>query len=102
MDEARVSKHAVKRMRQRLGLSKKATLREAARALEGIAVEECGGMLRRWLEYMRKQHGVEQYRLTPAGVYVFTDDGCMITVLPVPPEYAKDVMAIWKSRKRRA
>lgn len=92
----RVSDHAVKRIRERLGLNKKAAAREAERALDGLRIDEVVGRLRRWLDRQRHLHGLDaDYRVTPAGVFAYRF-GTLATVLPHEPQHRKSAMAQWQ------
>jgi hypothetical protein len=100
MNEVWASKHATKRMRQRLGLTKKAAQREVQRAAGAMGIEDCHGELRNYLEHLLANHGSDaEYRVTPAAVYVFRN-AVLVTVLKVPPQLARDAMAAWKRRGR--
>lgn len=91
----RCSKHAVKRMRERLGLNKRGAERELDRALKGLHVDECNGKLRKWLENIRENHGgTAHYRVTPTAVYVFQAN-VLVTVMLVPQEHAKRALDLW-------
>ncbi len=85
-----VSRHAVKRIRQRLGLPKKAAQADVERALErGLKIEDCVGRLRRYLDYMRHTHGDTcEFRVTPSAVYVVAGD-VLVTVFPLPNAHKK-------------
>lgn len=99
--EGRVSKHAARRMRQRLGLTKKAAEREADRAIDAMRVEDTHGALRAYLERDREGHqpGTE-YRVTPSAIYVFCNE-TLVTVFKMPPELGRIAIAAWMKRKGR-
>lgn len=99
--EARASKHAVKRMRQRLGLTKKAAEREMYRAMKAPMAEDCHGELRGYLDGMRDRFGTATiYRITPAAIYAFREN-TLITVLKMPARHSKAALVIWEKTKRR-
>lgn len=94
-----VSKHATKRIRERLGLPKKAAQSEAERAFEkGLRIDELCGRLRRFLDrkHLILRDGAD-YRITPAAIYVIKND-VLVTVMPVPEELRGLVMNAWKEK----
>lgn len=92
----RCSRHAVQRMRQRLGLNKRGAERELERALKGLYVDECNGRLRKWLDFIKEQHGgTAHYRVTATAVYVF-EDNVLVTVFLLPPEHVKRALDLWQ------
>ena len=97
----RCSRHAVKRMRERLGLNKRSAERELERAMKGLHLDECNGELRKWLEAKKKAHGGSaHYRVTPTAVYVL-EKNVLVTVLLVPPEHAKRALDLWHKKRGR-
>jgi len=95
---AEVTNHAIKRIRQRLGLNKTAACREATRALDGLAPRQCTGKLRKYLDHLAYTHRC-RYRVTPNAVYVFTTSDVLVTVWALPNEYKKTTLALWKKHK---
>lgn len=96
-----VSNHAVKRIRQRLGLNKSAATREAERAENGMCIADCGGRLRRYLDEQRHFHGKgTDFRVTPAGLFAY-QYGNLATVLPWPDAHKKQVLSQWKKFSKR-
>jgi hypothetical protein len=94
-----VTRHAEKRIHERLGLPKKAAQAEAERArVNGLHISATSGALRRYLD---KLHHVYQkgadYRVMPSGIYVFISE-VLVTVLPVPQNLRSRVMDAWKKR----
>ncbi len=80
-----VTKHAEKRIRQRLGINKRATDRAADKALQfGITHAEAKGKLCRYLDGLfllnRRPNNLRVYN---HAVYLFRDTK-LITVLPLP------------------
>ncbi|MHA6346428.1 hypothetical protein [Roseivivax sp. CAU 1761] len=97
-----ISDHAVKRIRQRLGLPKRAAQREAERALEGAHVRHFTGSFRRYLDYLRHLHGVgAHYRITRSAIFAFKY-GNLATVFPVPPKHRKSANAQMERLLKRA
>lgn len=96
-----VSKHAAKRMRQRLGIPKKAVEAEAFRAVtQGLQEDDFTGAFR---DYLTDSHSINEfdgdYFVTPSGIHV-VDHATVITVLPLPKEHKATVHNVW--RKKRA
>lgn len=71
--QVRASEHGVRRIRQRMGLPKKAAEREIERALEnGTPRTEVSGRLRRVLDALFHKHGhYGDYRVWRGFVFVF-------------------------------
>lgn len=86
-----LTKHATRRMDQRVGINAKAAARLAGRALEiGIRREELNGALARWLEWLYlRGTGVDgvradNIRIYGEHVYIFVGSR-LLTVMHVPP-----------------
>lgn len=95
-----VSKHAAKRMRQRLGIPKKAVEGEALRAVsQGLQEDDFSGAFR---EYLSESHEINEfdgdYFVTPSGIHV-VDHATVITVLPLPKEHKTTVHNTWKKKR---
>ena len=103
MEEANLTRHSVQRIRERLGLSKKAAEREMERVIrDGMRIDDLSGSYRRYIDYMRHRHNeTSDYITTPSGIFVFTN-GALVTVLPVPKEHSSKVLHMWKKRKEAA
>lgn len=100
--ELQVSKHGAKRVRQRVGLPKRAVERNAQRALvEGIGYREASGALKRYISWLYERYygNGNNIRIYGDKVWVF-HDGILITVLNVPGEHRK--AAVSAKAKRRA
>ncbi len=96
-----VHSHAVKRIRGRLGLPKKAAEREALRALDGLRIDELGGRLRRYMDNLRHYHGHDaDYRLTPAGVFAYRH-GMLVTVFKIDVAHKKSAQTQWQKLRKR-
>tara|TARA_R110000787_G_scaffold19874_6_gene59145 strand:+ start:1923 stop:2252 length:330 start_codon:yes stop_codon:yes gene_type:complete len=90
----RVTDHAIKMMRQRLGLPKKAAQREAARAWsEGIQADALPVHLRRYCAVKEHAHK-SRARLYHAHLYFFSPVGTLVTVYPLPPKYRHYLAAL--------
>ncbi len=96
-----VSIHAAKRMRQRLGIPKKAVDAEAERAVShGLSKDDFSGAFRQYLEDSHDIHHFDgDYYMTPSGIHV-VDNDTVITVLPLPTDHKATVHSVW--RKKRA
>jgi hypothetical protein len=92
-----VSKHAIKRIRQRLGINKRAAETEAQRAAEhGLSPSDLTGSVRRYIDHLAmRHHGT--YRITPRGIFSYKGD-TLTTVWPVPQRYHKSVMSRWEKQ----
>ena len=86
--EIRLTKHAVERGKERLGLNRKALQRTADRAFaEGLQVKDTSGTLRRYLDGLgmtyKKGNNTRVY-----GLHVYIIQRCvLITVLHLPRQY---------------
>jgi hypothetical protein len=80
-----ITKHAEKRMRERLGINKKSVVRIARKALEeGIPYNETKGQLRRFIDKQYFKTGIIQKRIAYNGyLYCFSFNDELITVLPL-------------------
>ena len=100
--ELQVSKHGAKRVRERVGLPKRAVERNAQRALEeGIGYREATGTLRRYISWLYELYdgNGNNIRIYGDKVWIF-HDAILITVLNVPGEHRK--AAVSAQAKRRA
>ena len=99
-DSLRVSKHANRRSRERIGIPKRAVERNARKALaHGLGYAQARGDLKDyiyWL-YNRYDRNGNNIKIYNGYVYVFHDE-ILITVLNVPPEHRKQ--AKWQQEKR--
>ena len=97
-----VTNHAIKRTKERLGLSKKLAAKNAERALtEGIQQKETSGSLNRFMEALYwKNRTANNVRIYCDYVYVF-HDSVLITVYPLPQKYRKTANMIRKARESR-
>lgn len=95
-----VTKHGAQRVRERMGLPKKAVQKQADRAAEtGMSITETSGQLRGYLDSLHMLHRQgSDYRVTPDGVFVITNN-CLVTMFPVPRRLRKTVLAHWENHK---
>lgn len=99
-DNAEVTRHASKRIRQRIGIPKDAVERNADKALRsGVPRTEYGGQLRRYLDALYHRYACTANNILTYNdhVYVFSG-GILITVLHLPSKYLKAAQAQQKKR----
>lgn len=96
---ANVTKHAEKRMKERLGISKRTTEKNAEKALElGIKHSETSGSLHRYITSLYwKNQTANNARIYCNSVYIFHNE-TLITVFPLPQKYRRTVENIRKKR----
>ena len=91
MQKADVTRHGEKRVRQRVGINKKAVAKNADNALaHGIDYARAKGRLKRYIAWLFNKYGGNgnNIRVYNGYVYVFHDD-ILITILFLPNEYRK-------------
>lgn len=96
---AHVTKHAVRRTKERLGLPKRTSEKNAEKALkEGIRHKDTSGSLHRYIEalYWRNQTA-NNIRIYCNNVYIFHDQ-TLITIFPLPQKYRKIAEKLRKER----
>ena len=100
-EELRISKHGIKRARERLGIPKDAVKRDAEKAMKyGIERSEATGPFRRYLDALYYEYGTaNNLRVYNRHIYVFCDE-VLATVMCVPRKYC-DVVDSMQRRKRR-
>lgn len=83
--EVVVTRHAAKRIRQRLGLNKRATQRHAQLAFDqGFSHAQARGRLKRHMNRLFLDHGnATNMRVYGEFIYLFAQD-VLITVVPLP------------------
>lgn len=99
---ARLTDHAKKRAKQRLGLSEKAALRQAERALEhGLRHAECPKKLRGWMaeRYRRGGGKANNMRVYGEHLFLFADD-LLITVFRLPRDLVRLAHEAQEARDR--
>lgn len=95
VDGIYVTPHAMKRMRQRLGLNRRSLEREVIRVLRcGVRGEEAQGELRRWVDKMmwKQTEAGTSVRLTTSGAFIIRGS-TLVTVLPLNGRLVKRVRA---------
>lgn len=114
MEDFRISKHAYDRMKERLGINKKAARRLAYRAFEnGIECSKASGKLRRYL--LSREDAYEHYDskviIYGDAVYCFARnhhgdnigvESSLVTVLLLPNDLKKQAHNTVKRMKREA
>ena len=97
-----VTNHAIKRTKERLGLSKKLAAKNAERALtDGLRHKDTRGSLHRYIASLYwKNRTANNVRIYCDYVYVF-HDSLLITVYPLPQKYRKTANMIRKARESR-
>lgn len=92
-----VSQHAIQRLDERVGISRRAAARMAARAHdEGITRSETSGDLHRWLQ-ATEGNGTVYARIHGQHVYLFGNGTKLVTVIHLPREYHKAASKIRRS-----
>lgn len=84
-----ITDHAYVRGKERLGLSRKAVLRTAEKALnDGRLRTDFSGCLRHYLDSMFFHYGSRNLRIYGQHIFVF-DKAVLVTVLLVPHQFAR-------------
>ena len=88
MSDVTVTKHSVKRTKDRVGLSKKLAEKNAQRALEcGLTHAETKSGLRRYIDKLYlTEHNGNNIRIFHRYVYIFHGT-TLITILPLPTKF---------------
>ena len=97
-----VTDHAAKRSKERLGLPKGVTSKNAERALHrGIKHGDTSGSLRRYLDGLYlKRETANNIRIYCNNVYIFHNE-MLITVFPLPQEFRKTVEKLRKELAKK-
>ena len=92
-----LTKHGTMRMRQRIGITKKATQRIAERAFEkGLSRNDAKGAVRKWMDETYSTHETgNNMRIYGDKLFIFNNE-TLITVLQVPSELSKRANALQK------
>lgn len=98
---ARVTDHAARRTKERLGIPKRTAERNAEKALqEGIRHSETSGGLHRYISALYwKQQTANNVRIYCGNVYIFHDE-TLITIFPLPQKYRKTAEKLRKEKRR--
>ena len=94
---AKVTRHADKRMRKRVGVNRSAVERMARKAMiEGYTRHDFSGSLRRYLDYLyHYNQSANNIRVWGEKVWIFSDN-ILITVLDLPQRYKNRANGIAK------
>ena len=86
---ATLTDHAAKRAKERLGVPKRAALKNADRALEhGLRLDNATGDLKRYMSGLNRHRGGGDARIYGEHVYIFVGQQ-LITVYRLPREYQR-------------
>lgn len=104
---ATITKHGSSRIRERIGVNKKSTLRQAELALErGLTHADTKGKLEKWVNSKTLTHKVKgeaffEYRIYNSKLFVFrsAESNTLITVIEVPNNLRKIANKINKQKK---
>lgn len=93
--DARITKHAGQRIRERVGLPKQAVNKNAERALEnGVGHKDVSGSISRYADKLYLQYRTaNNIRFYGNQVYLFHNN-VLITVIPLPQKYRKVMESI--------
>ena len=96
-----VTKHAKKRIHQRLGIGKKASDRLAKEAFEkGLTRDDLTGLLRKYIDEIYLSYGTaNNLRVYNQKIFIFCDNR-LVTVLPLNHNYY-NLEQIMKEKKQR-
>jgi hypothetical protein len=96
----RVTRHAAKRTRSRLGLPKRSVTKNAESALHyGLTHKETAGSLNRYITGLYLKHKTaNNIRIYCDTVYIFQNER-LITLFPLPQKYKKTAKALTEKRK---
>lgn len=88
---ATLTDHAAKRAKERLGVPKRAALKNADRAFEyGLRLDNATGDLKRYMSGLNRNRGGGDARIYGEHVYIFVGQQ-LITVYRLPREFQKTV-----------
>lgn len=99
-EEIVITKHGMKRVSQRVGIPKKAVIRNAKRAMRyGVTQQEAKGKLRNYMTGVYNMYETaNNLRAYNRFVYVFVDDR-LITVLNIPKKF-QDAADVQQQKKK--
>lgn len=97
---ARVTDHAARRTKERLGISKRISEKNADKALQmGIRHSDTSGSLHRYITALYWKHQTaNNVRIYCENVYIFHND-TLITVFPLPQKYRKTADKLRREKK---
>lgn len=101
MCSLKITKHAEKRMKERIGLNKKTIDKVAIKAMkEGLKHRELkGSLLKHVSELYLRYKKANNIRVFNNKVYLFRED-VLITVVPLPFKYTKIYLKIKNAKKQ--
>lgn len=96
----RITRHAEKRTRLRLGLPKRSVTKNAENALRyGLTHKDTTGSFNRYITGLYLKHGNgNNIRIYCNTVYIFSGDK-LITLFPLPQRYKKIAKSLTEKRK---
>jgi hypothetical protein len=88
--KVKVTLHAKRRIRERLGVNKKSTVKSAVRALnDGISHNQLTGLLKKYIDKVYLKHRkANNIKIYGDKIYLFSNN-TLITVLHLPPKLLK-------------
>lgn len=97
-----ITKHAEQRLKERVGLNKKALQRAAEAAYDkGIKHQETTGSLKKWVTSLYfNNKAANNIRLYNEKAWIFTDQK-LITVIPMPVSLKKSLREMSERKKNR-
>lgn len=97
---ANVTNHAIQRTKERVGISKRISEKNADKALQlGITHSETSGSLNRYITSLYwKNPAANNIRIYCGNVYIFSFE-TLITVFSLPQKYRKTADKLWKEKK---
>ena len=96
------TKHAAKRTKERVGISKKIADENAIRAHQnGVPAKDIGGGLRRYLDslYLRSK-SINEIVVYNCNVYLFAKE-MLVTIIPLPQKYRTKAVALQRKRSEQ-
>ncbi len=95
-----VTWHGKNRLKQRVGIPKRASQKQTQRAFEkGISITETVGSLRNYLDGVFLKEGTaNNLRVWNGSVYIFADER-LLTVYTLPSRFRKTELTIMKKKK---
>lgn len=95
MELTEVTWHGKNRLKERVGIPKRASQRQTQRAFErGITLEETVGSLRNYLDGVYLREGTaNNLRIWNGSVYIFKDER-LLTVYALPSRFRKTELSI--------
>lgn len=88
-----MTKHAVIRSKQRMGVKGKKAKRIAQNALErGLGVQDTEGSLQQYIKDIESRENNTQIKIYQEKIFVFSNHGVFITVLYLPKRFKASVI----------